>query len=115
MCPPRPIGYRNTDKLQSRHIDNQQVGPPHTHSRSLQTTRDGCHVAVVNVPPGIKSFKDDENDEASVFWGQTVCWLVRGIPLDSERAWPLQMAHLTVNDSENDHRLSNGEEVVSSC
>lgn len=48
------------------------------------------------------------------FWGQTVR-LVRGIPLDSEGAWPLQMAHLTVNDSENDNMLSNGEEVISSC
>lgn len=57
-------------------------------------------------------------DEASVFFrgrgvGQTVR-LVRGIPLDSEGAWPLQMARLTVNDSENDNMLSNGEEVISS-
>lgn len=42
------------------------------------------------------------------------CRLVRGIPLDSEGAWPLQMAHLTVNDSENDNTLSNGEELISS-
>lgn len=59
-------------------------------------------------------------DEASVLQffsgggvGQTVR-LVRGIPLDSEGGWPLQMARLTVNDSENDNMLSNGEEVISS-
>lgn len=46
--------------------------------------------------------------------GQTV-QLVRGILLDSTGLPVLQMAYLTVNDSENDNMPPNREEVLSFC
>lgn len=47
-------------------------------------------------------------------FGQTV-QLVRGILLDGTGLPMLQMAYLTVNDSENDNMPPNGEEVISVC
>lgn len=47
-------------------------------------------------------------------FGQTV-QLVRGILLDSAGLPMLQMAYLTVNDSENDNMPPNREEVISFC